>query len=634
MSINIATLSVLKTFYDQPNTDSIETFANLVIRLIDGKSKSLNSIKMDFESEFNLEIPIDALKTVVRRLKKNKLTNYEQITDYDIKSISISESGKKYKAQLNNTFADTTRTENKVLKKIKDFLDLKDDPEVIKNILQEFIKKNSFELTNTLQGKKTGGSNNLITNETNEGLKDFFVQSENSDQTSFDYLKSILFGQIIADNLLKEPAQEKNYQNLTIYIDANIFFSLIDLHDEQTNKCVKDTIKLIHQVGAKLAIFEHTKNEIVHVLQRYIRQQNYYYNHIPVHSIYYTLKYKGYDTNRIKYLIENIDSEFQTHGISIRFNTNNDKEINYDYFSAFRQEKNHKNNNDFSVENDCRSVTLIQQLRKNKCSWNIGKSKCLFITSDNILTRFSQDNHKNKQTIPEVFHHEQLTAQFWLTNVNSSSDSYVHNFLSKDVMSKVIDSDLWDNFIHKLEDSIRFQEINEGDAHALMADQNTQSILLNEPDPIPKIINQKNIIEIRTKQTNQNHENYELKKKLKISQEREQEVIDKYNNSIQKIERDAKVTIDEKLKKRKFRKRVLFFGLGALLTLGSHELLRYFPINDYDLGLIQKLVFLPWSLYLIKEFRAIGDNLIDSKRDTLITDLIKEKKSELGIQDI
>jgi len=398
---------------------------------------------------------------------------------------------------------------------------------------------------------------------------------------------------------------------------------------------VQDSIKLIKQIGAKLYIFEHTKSEVINLLSNYIKRQNNYVTDIPVNSIYYALKNQGYDINKVKTLISNIDKILQRNNINIRYAKESDNKFKQDNFVEFISKKIELNKNNFSIENDCQSITLIQQLRKNQFYQFIGKSKYLFLTSDNVLVYYSQKTHKQNSTIPEVFHHQQLAMQFWLSSVNGAQDSHIHNLLSKEVMGKVIESDLWDQFINKLDESIRAKDITPEDADELMADKNTQSILLNEIDPIPKIINPQNIQKIKSRKSQQNEVILQLKEQLQFSQENEALAIQEQNKTSEKIQENAKKEVDKCLKIIQPSILCLLIIIVVLCCFGLHT-----ALNSYYMVIIFGEAFanflksadiisaIPFSLLFIKTKIY---NFIEKGRDQKILKLIKKKKSELDM---
>ena len=531
------------------------------------------------------------------------------------------------KSQFNNI----RREENQVLTKLCAKNPRINDIEHAKTLLKDFIYHHPYMATNILI-QRNGGRNRSdhgnLNKKENEYIRAFFIQSEESDHTSFEYLKKLLFGQIIASNLL-DKKNTFSFRKVNFYIDSNIFFSLLGLHDDSINQSVSEAVNLIKENGGNIKIFEHTREEICQLLQGFLSHCDNYVKNIPVNSIYHTMIRKNYDAHRVMSLITNIQTRLEEHGIQIHYESKEDRDapIDSDYFTELRQEKDKLDRNPRSIDYDCQSIMRIRLMRRNKTNcYHIHKCGALFLTSDKVLAKFSIGKHSQK-TIPEVMTHYDLTGILWLNSATSTQNKFIHGFLSQSVISQVT-IEVWDDFIKKLKATEDSGDISRQEIHELLAHEHTKNVLLEgKPEEINQLISSENIQKIREETQKNNIQLSQLQADLELAKKKldEQDLAkSKESERIRlKIKDECKKSADKTMQIAK-----ILFSTLLVAVLGFGLAIDAWVL-EYIQGVVTTtILILTFVGYSFKDRKWLR-NKTDAFRDTSIDACIAQKEKEL-----
>jgi hypothetical protein len=239
-----------------------------------------------------------------------------------------------------------------------------------------------------------------------------------------------LFGKVIAHSFINFGNYEKgsNFHNLTLYLDTNIIFSILGFHLDSYNKPVLEMINIFKSANISLKIFEFTLGEVLYKLEKYWDEYDNYSSSVPVDSIYYTLKLKGYSKSDIIHLIENIENELDSHGVGIDYNFDIESLKKDETSDLFSRLSSHKIGKPVVViDHDASVISAIKILRGNRKTRILEKSKYIFVTADNALIYFSKKN-TSPGLIPDVLPSGYITSIFWLKGIKDSGNIFTHEF--------------------------------------------------------------------------------------------------------------------------------------------------------------------------------------------------------------
>lgn len=497
----ITTFAALQSYYSSGN-DLLGIISYLILQVLPSENKKVSvcTIKNLLTSEYKLDIPHDVIQTVLKRLNRKEQITYNNIKDINLLNITITKAGENDKEKIKQDFRKADREKNALLSSLQSSLSNEYNKHEVEKGFDTFIKRNFYYLTRILDGEE---EKEHIPAGLQSAIANFFIKAEKSDPINFEILKSILFGKIIASALLRQNNfnREAKFDPLEVYLDTNIIFSLMGLHDEMENESAFELIEIIRKSGFSLKIFSFTKDEVVAKLRGYLNNQNNYSTEIGVDSIYYVLKKKNYTTLDVMRLIENIEDVLKKLEISINY-TFEKKKLLQDEDQAFAKlESFSPSKPRISLEHDFAAIAAIKRLRRNRTYYLLEKSAFVFLTADSQLAKYNYSNdHKINTTIPEVIYRNEFASIFWLKNWEGSESAFIHNLLANFAQTALIAHSLWDKFIATLKQEKEKGNKTDDDINFLISHEDTEKILRERGEEGIKLIIDDNVIKIRKQQ--------------------------------------------------------------------------------------------------------------------------------------
>lgn len=660
MKNRIEIYSAIKSFYESGN-NLIEVYGSLILKLLNDNKYSINSVKAILTSESGIDVPIDALHTIIKRCKKNGYIEYENLKDNDLKTISLTEQGKAEKQQIIECFGKAEREKNGLIKNISSYIYGKNkktySEQQIENNLNIFIEQNLNIALEALDGKQKDFG--PMDSDLQFLIAEYFKFTEKNDEGSFNILKSFLYGKVISSTfLLKNFEKDAKFSKLNIYLDTNMVFSLFEFHEDFFNKPAKELMEIIKSLKINLKIFSFTKDEIVAKLRGYLISYNDYYSEIRVDTIYHVLKRKNYSEFDILNFIENLEDKLANLGVEIDYRYEIE-DLLKDNSELLRKMSNVKPSSPIpSIQHDTCAILAIKKLRGKLIPHILEKSKNVFLTADHILASFdySSCNHGENYTFPEVIYRNELTSILWLKKQPGSDNIFIENFFSNFARKELISRSLWEKFTRELKNQKEKGSITEEDIHNIMSFGEVGKILKEKGENgIGEIINEDKINK-RKEETRSKEEEIRQSKKFIELQKNEIADKDKKIEEGRKLIEDQSDKLDKILQtiKNKGKKRsnmvincILWIIAGLILYLWIFislimEISIWWPyswfINLVTIIIIIKILEARYERELnipyLTQFTIQNLNLIDSRRkieNWLVQQYINKKRKELSI---
>lgn len=488
MSQKTTILAAVSSYY-KAGGDIIGVFANLALKVcLPSKTYSIEGIQKKISSQFGIKIPQEVVKTLIKRNKKN---GHLSFTNINRKTITLTEKGKEEQKAIDQQLSKSSRERHAVLKKLADHTGNKIPTNTLETALNNYIEKTAFEAAQILE---EGNQNKRPAQNLNDEITNFFIEMEKSDQRTYEILKSILFGKIVATALIKGDFQEKaKFAPITIYLDSNIVFSLMGLDRDKYNIPTKELIEIAKKLGCKLKVFTSTKQEICNKLAGYIQAEQDYFEEIEVESIYYTLKTQGKTSVDVKEMIDDIEELLRKLDIEIDFVTDvygihKKRSHQFGKMDSYMGEKSQN-----SKIHDFNAIYSIRELRGKK-TYIIEKSAYIFLTGDYSLSEFDycEMYHESVGTFPEVVSRNELTRLLWLKSYSGNESTFMHNLLLSHTSSDAISRPVWDAFIDETRKRKAKGEVTDEDIVRIVSLNETQKMLKGKGKKAIKPILDKN----------------------------------------------------------------------------------------------------------------------------------------------
>lgn len=539
MNKQVYTYALIKSLYDQ-GQDYIDCFWPFAIKVlpIDRKFADLNTIQRSVKQNFDLEIPLYTLKTILGRAKgkdyvEQTETRY-RLTQNGLQYLDSFETDKEVDRRLNALFDDIRQFLNE---RLHTSISVEQIREALvsllhKNIepLMEFFKPSSVSLKPVTFIKATTAFK--------KHLIEYIEITEERKPEYHNTLKDMFFGSVISTILNSEDASKftqirtKKFKRCQIFLDTNFTFSILGLHTPEFNEPAKELFDLLKERRFELKVFSFTVGEICRVINGYPEEEYRYPTTLMVDTLYSSLKRKGWTKTNAREFIANIENRLSNLGIQLEWVDG----INLENYNPRRNELRSRMatptykplQTTFSQNHDLAAIETIAELRGHPVR-NIEASKACFLTSDKRLSAFNfrEMGHRENGTVCEVILDSLLTNILWLKDPSAkiSLTSMIAAY-SRDLFIK---RRVWERFYEALTGLKEQEEISDEDISGLFYHSYIEDVLrqYDEAD-IYKITPEFVLKEIEQA----------AKLKEKEAEEREKEFIQRLHKEVSKMEQE------------------------------------------------------------------------------------------------
>jgi len=559
----IYTYALIKSLYDQ-GEDYIDSFWPFAIKTFPAQ-KFVDSqfIKRNLKEKFDLEIPINVLKTILNRAKRRKYILQKErrykLKDEGLKYLDKLETDKEVERRINSLLEDIKQffsknnvslSQDRINSLIISFLSINIEPFI------EFLNPSS--VINELSIPKLKGHENLLI----KYIKDV----EHQKPQIYETLKDMILGSIISAILYVQKPSDmveigtKRFRHCQIFLDTNFVFYILDLHTPEFNEPAKELFNLLKEYDFELKVFNFTIDEICKVINGYISESNRYSISIGVDTLYSSLKRKGWKKSNAKEFIINVEEILDKEGIEIEWVKDKNIKTYHPKNEDLRNiiEKYKPFQGLFHQNHDLMAIEKVEEIQ-GKPVRKIEDSKVFFLTSDVRLSRFNfiEMGHKENGIISEVILDRLLTNILWLKD--PSTELPLKSIISAYSRDLFIKRRIWDRFYEILQQLKREEKVEDenilmlfyhGYAESLLRefdegeqDKITSEFVLEEIEKAAKLKEKIQEKEIREKEK-------EFLQQLKSAvSKKEQEKEKEWLQRIQKIKGDLRKSAEKKAKK-------------------------------------------------------------------------------------
>lgn len=624
MNDKTVAFAALKSFYESGH-DLFGVFGNLVLLAISDKNNlSTAQIKELLVNKIDFHLPEDVLRTILKRLRRNGLVEYLDIKNQDVASIRLTEKGKNQERIARENYKSADREKQSILISLKN----KGLPYSVEVLAQEF---NLFIENSTKQAvlilERDDTSTNTTYSKIQQDIVAYFIESEKSNPEVLEKLKKFLYGQIIASSFLNRNFETSgNIENLSIYLDTNIVFSLMGFHEDYYNLPAKEIINLIKSCGVKLRVFSFTVDELKSILSIYLSEYGYYSSQIRVRSIFQTLKRKGISKIDIMSLMESFENKLDELSIEINYSFEIDDLISGKQDELSKLITYKPNNSVVSIRHDLSALLAIKKLRHNRVKFQWEKSEAIFLSADNQLTtyNFIEYSHKESGTFPEIVFRSDLASLFWLKGKGGSDNAFLHNLFASYIREKIISKQLWSKFVDELKRKRQEGLLTQGDIDRIVSLSETENILRDKQESgIAEILNDDRIREIK-----------------ETSTQKDKTLIENERTIVIQSQQIIKISEAIENQSKRFWAKIISISIGLFLVfvicLAGYSIFKFglsIVANIIQLTFLLIIVFGGYSIITKKEFKFLGF-LIDYRvalENKLIAGSIKRKKKDYGL---
>lgn len=498
-SDSIALYAAVKTLHKDGH-DMWSAVASLTLLVVTEPAKPTD-VAIAFAEKYEIAVPQDALNTILSRLKKDGLVNYTKL------EVSLTEAGSKAQVSLNESVKKVKREYATLCEDFISYLKKRKavSPETVTSAILDFIDDNIGFTSEIITAQQRKSRAKVPASD----VADYIMHLERTNTSLFDLLQNIFFGRLYL-SLIKtrtELDKDAKFDRLTVYLDTNVLFSILDLHDEVVCRSAKELLALLKAQKEKIsvAVFEPTLDEALSVLNGHAKDPNGYVEGMKVDSVHYRLRLKQVDREDILLLIETLREKIEDLGIEIvklpdLDQENVDKTVQGISAYAFvnDQVKAVK-----ALDHDATAYESVRVLRGNAKTRLLEKSKAVFVTQDRSVYLQAREESLKDNTFPIAIRPVDIISLLWIKSLSTGEGT--HSLLRNAVMGyareRLINHKLWDEFVQRLGTAQKKGDISKDDVGMILASDETEKLLLtNSTKVVNKIVDPMYVSQLRAKQ--------------------------------------------------------------------------------------------------------------------------------------
>ena len=457
---SLVNLSLLESIRQtRPNNSYLDYFVLLMLSLLPKKNEFTNEdIQKIFSDKMLIDIPIRSINKISNRAIqkgyfKNIQTKDNTQKKYGLLSEKVEQQNKKFierKTQIKDS-------QDKFYQELKNFIfkkyNISLDLSKCKKLFEIHFLKNYKNIHNIEYPKLEN-----IYNE-NYIVNDFIFQLyKEKNEELLNCMGDIIRGNWFANYLFMwgGDSHKKNLSEMTVFLDTPLIISLLGFHGKLSEKVVKELVKLLNQLKAKVFVFPHNLEETQSVLRSFaksVKTQNFKNQRIEAVQEIFRRKY-SYE--QLEDLVLGLKGFLNGLSIKVKENPLINKEYRIDEKklenSISHEESDYTGN---KVYIDIKSAQGIFALRKGQHTLNISDKPSIFVSSSyrvvSGINHFFKTNYpeENPKNIPIFTKDDWLTNLCWISNPKQTT--LPRDFLvANSYASLNEDSEFWELFTKKL----------------------------------------------------------------------------------------------------------------------------------------------------------------------------------------
>lgn len=477
----LVSLAILKSDLDDERRDYlgyIESFVIPVLRRWPDEPVTDGAVAREFEREYGLNVPDRTIQLVLRRLARHKYLDRSHgvfhisrslpDTNLEIKKNAASEhisdvfqSLREYAREKYKVSWDDDDVESAIL----GFLD-----RFGIDCLRAYIFRTALPVV-----PKTAPSDQFITGS--------FIKSANeNDKGLFESLIVLIKGQMYSNALTCPDLEglDKNFKNITFYLDTPLLLNLLNLQGEADFESVFELVSLLRRLRGKVAYFEHTAAELESVLKasadniensratgRVVREMR----RLGLRKGDITLKTSGYER------------ELQEYGVTVKRTPEYQTELQIDEATLEKEIGKHINyKHSRAREYDINSIRSVFVLRRGMVPRRLEDCGSVLVTNNDGLSKaafsFGRSHNSAREVSPAITDFS-LANIAWLKSPMDAPSLPIKETMAACYAAMEPSSELWDKYLSELDKLEQSGEITVDDHAVLRVSEISEQALMD-----------------------------------------------------------------------------------------------------------------------------------------------------------
>jgi hypothetical protein len=454
----LVSFAMLRVRWDDQNSSYIDNFVPLVAHCVKSSGATAiatQDVQRQLQERFGLAIPQHALSTVIRRGARQGLFRVKH-------HMLVPDEQALESTNLEPSYQRAQRAYTQLLNKFLTFVKEKygrnySEPEVDDAFLAYVTDRAIPIVRLTLLGR---GYQPHLGNlgELELMIADFIVHLSQADVEGFDHLDMIVRGCMLATALyLPDPNdQGRKVTDLVVYVDTPIIVELLGLLDDAREEAASELVKLLQDLGARIACFSHTLQETENLLTA--SSQILSAGSIEGRRVNEIVSYavsRGLGRTELEMKAATVEDTLHDLGLTVRdapdyrVQTTCDEkrmeEVLQSVVGYARPE---------TRQYDVKSLAAIWRLRNGHSQRHLESARAIFLTSNESLVRASAEffgETPNGFEVPVCTLDSQLATVAWLKKPMAAPDLPKRQIVADCIAALEPGKRLWERFLDVVE---------------------------------------------------------------------------------------------------------------------------------------------------------------------------------------
>lgn len=287
----------------------------------------------------------------------------------------------------------------------------------------------------------------------------------------------MLANALVCPDLVNAP---KTFEKVVFYLDTPLVIQALGLEGDPRREAAEELLRLVKDLGGKLAVFEHVLDELEGVVRGAsfsINSSKKWKSRIVVEALR-----RGTTSSELLLLAAKLDAELERLGIEARPTPEYENSHQIDeltFGEVLADEVNYYN--DRARQYDINSIRSVYVLRHGRTPRSLERAEAVFVTTNSALARAAYDygrNHEDSSEVSTTITDFSLANLAWLKAPMKAPDLPMKEFLSVAYAAVLPSTKLLDKFLAEAERLHKQGEISERDLQVLRSDLRAHDSLM------------------------------------------------------------------------------------------------------------------------------------------------------------
>ncbi len=487
MNPTITSLALLKANFEESGKDYFENFVPMAAECLRRSGEdvvSVTELQGQLRDQFGLLLPQSALKTILNRARRQGLVRLESKVYY--RNVEVLE-----RLEFGRTRQRVVEIHESLIREFVEFCAHRFDkhlsPEDADAALQSYLEENQLLLVDAVTERNIVPHPAIRVENARFLLASFVRHLQETQAAALDHLETIVKGHMLANAIfLPDPGSVlRKFRGTEVYFDTPFLIDALGYGGESQQAPCLELLDLLYETGAELRCFDHTRDEVLGVLQACVdlmRSGN-GRGTSSGPDILRNFHSEGLSSTDVMMKMNSLEKDLRRLHIRVVDKPGYEAQYQIDE-EAFGQEIDESLNyrRERQIARDVDSISAIMRLRKGKNCPHVEECRAVFVTTNSGLARIARQHFSDATgtgSVPPCLTDYALTNLLWLKKPTAAPDLPRKRIIADCYAATRPSERLWRNFVEEIERLRQRGEIDAEEYYLLRSSMKAETALMD-----------------------------------------------------------------------------------------------------------------------------------------------------------